>query len=367
MAVALLSQPIISSELTLNILLVSFQEHYKSLVAAFKAEPHPRQNNGEEEEELVNTTRPSIETAIFQSETAEEYSGISIGKFRNCRQHSIGGASTIFRSRHPATHETVALKVTSSWVQPHDAYREARLLKRLAGHDTHILTLLETDTLRGEFILVFPFYPLTLADLMEKGKPKHLPQIFRQVAKGLSFVHANGVIHRDMKPANILLKSEEGPACLCDFGTAWAHDDHHPDENFDSKVIEIGTTCYRSPETLFGYRAYNTEVDIWAFGCVIAEAENRSPLFEAGELGTDLRLVLSIFQSLGTPNLEIWPEAKDFPDFGKMLFNEFTAQPWESILPNVSPNIVDLVQNMVTYSQRQRFSAEQVLKHPYLT
>ncbi|KAK6527822.1 hypothetical protein TWF694_004800 [Orbilia ellipsospora] len=203
--------------------------------------------------------------------------------------------------------------------------------------------------------------------LLDKGENStRLPRIFKHVAMALSFIHAKGVIHRDLKPANILLKTRNGPACLCDFGTAWATDDHHPDEPSNKKVIEIGTTCYRPPETLFGYRSYGTEVDIWALGCVIAEAENGHPLFDSGELGTDLRLILSIFEYLGTPTLKSWPEAKDLPDFGKMLFNEFPVRPWESLLPNAGPAAVDLVKNMVTYSQHQRFSADQVLKHLYL-
>ncbi|KAF3935948.1 hypothetical protein ABW19_dt0202303 [Dactylella cylindrospora] len=278
-----------------------------------------------------------------------------------------GGSSTIFKSRDPDSSEQVALKVTSHWVQPHDAYREARLLKRLGGDKCHILKLLETETLRGEFILVFPFYPLTLVDVLERGKQINYSVIFKQIAEALSFVHDSGVIHRDVKPGNILLMSEEGPACLCDFGTAWAADDHHPDEPADGKVTEIGTTCYRSPETLFGYRSYGAEVDIWAFGCVIAEAENGGPLFDAGDLGTDLRLVLSIFQTLGTPDSESWPESKDFPDFGKILFNIFPAQPWEAILSNANEKVRDLLPNMVTYSKQKRFSAEQILNHPYFS
>ncbi|KAK6515709.1 hypothetical protein TWF281_004300 [Arthrobotrys megalospora] len=343
--------------------IASSEDHYNSLVAAFEPEP---QNDTQG---ILPAGKGNPAPEPPQSEAAEdELTNISFGRYRNCKEHSIGGSSTIFKSRDPVSKELVALKVTSTWVQPHDAYREARLLKRLGGDETHILTLLETETLRGEFILVFPYYPLTLADIMEKGRrSSHLPRIFRQVAKALSFVHANGVIHRDIKPGNILLNSEEGPACLCDFGTAWAVNDHHPDERADNKVIEIGTTCYRSPETLFGYREYGTEVDIWAFGCVIAEAENGAPLFEAGELGTDLRLILSIFESLGTPNLNTWPEANRFPDFRKMLFNEFPSQPWETLLSNTTPEALDLVKNMVTYSQKQRFSADEILKHPYLT
>ncbi|EPS35461.1 hypothetical protein H072_11148 [Dactylellina haptotyla CBS 200.50] len=358
--------------------LASSEDHYQSLISAFQPEPQNSESASTSVNDANNTTsvpklgsQTGYETAQTllppNDHTKEEEavtSSIAFGKYRNCVEHSIGGSSTIFRSKDPASNQTVALKVTSTWVQPHDAYREARLLERFGSEKTHVLELCETETLRGEFILVFPFYPLTLADLVDKGnKSKHLPQIFNQVATALSFIHANGVIHRDIKPANILLRSPEGPACLCDFGTAWATDDHHPDETPNGKVIEIGTTCYRSPETLFGYRAYGTEVDIWALGCVIAEAENGGhPLFDAGELGTDLRLILSIFESLGTPNLESWPEAKHLPDFGKMIFNEFPPQSWETLLPNADTNAVDLVKNMITYSQHLRFSAEKVLQ-----
>ncbi|KAK6503658.1 hypothetical protein TWF481_008661 [Arthrobotrys musiformis] len=342
--------------------LASSEDHYNSLVAAF--EPEEPQNDAPLQ--LPAAKGNSAQNNPQLEATQDELTKISFGRYHNCKEHSLGGSSTIFKSRDPVTKELVALKVTSTWVQPHDAYRESRLLKRLGGDETHILTLLETETLRGEFILVLPYYPLTLADVIGKGKKSHLPRIFKQVAKALSFVHANGVIHRDIKPGNILLKSEDGPAYLCDFGTAWALNDHHPDETADNKVIEIGTTCYRPPETLFGYREYGTEVDIWAFGCVIAEAENGAPLFEPGDLGTDLRLILSIFQSLGTPNLSTWPEANHFPDFSKMIFNEFPPQPWQTLLPNASSEALELIKNMVTYSQGKRLSAEEILKHPYL-
>ncbi|KAF3925507.1 hypothetical protein AA313_de0207824 [Arthrobotrys entomopaga] len=382
------SNPALSPSETLNLAketeklfakIASSEVHYQSLVAEFKPQSQDNNNNNVHDDPSASNDKSSsddVNPSIWSLEEEEEakvqeeqnnISGIAFGRFRNCIEHSVGGASAIFRSKDPTTHEAVALKVTTTWVQPHDAYREARLLKRLGSDESHVLRLLEAETLRSQFILVLPFYPLTLADLLDKGENStRLPRIFKHVAMALSFIHAKGVIHRDLKPANILLKSPNGPACLCDFGTAWATDDHHPDEPSNKKVIEIGTTCYRPPETLFGYRSYGSEVDIWAFGCVIAEAENGRPLFDAGELGTDLRLILSIFESLGTPTLKSWPEAENLPDFGKMLFNDFPARSWESLLPNAHSTAVDLVGNMVTYSQHRRFSADQVLQHSYL-
>lgn len=286
------------------------EEHYNDLVASFQADTgHLR--NGKQQMSLTTCHPDQDPTPEGEGEgeeaTGSQVSAISFGRFRNCMEHRNGGSSTVFKSIDPKTSQQVALKVTSNWTQPHDAHREARLLSRLGRANSHILELLETETLRGDFILVFPYYPLTLADLIAENDQTALVSIVRDAAQGLAFIHANGVIHRDIKPANILLKSRTGPATLCDFGTAWAVDDHHADEPPDQKVIDIGTTCYRPPEVLFGYQKYGTEIDIWAFGCVIAEAQTGIPLFDSGELGTDLRLIASIFQILGTPDLESWP------------------------------------------------------------
>ena len=75
----------------------------------------------------------------------------------------------------------------------------------------------------------------------------------------------------------------------------------------------MGTTHYRPIELLFGYKAYGTELDLWAAGCVVAEcfsndlsADEWHPFFDAGDLGSELRLIASIFQKLGTPTDESW-------------------------------------------------------------
>ena len=100
----------------------------------------------------------------------------------------------------------------------------------------------------------------------------------------------------------------DGPAYLADFGIAWSTVDPES-EAADAKITDVGTTCYRPPELLFGDRAYGTSLDMWAAGCVVAEmARNQHyQLFDAGPLGSELGLIKSIFTSLGTPNERIWP------------------------------------------------------------
>ena len=148
----------------------------------------------------------------------------------------------------------------------------------------------------------------------------------RYILEGLfcavAHIHSKGIIHRDIKPANILLGTTSGPAFLADFGIAWSDNDP-ASEPFDQKITDVGTTCYRPPELLFGHKAYGPEIDMWSAGCVVAECVRRGldgiekpsmeteeadwTLFDNGELGSDLALINSIFKTLGTPTDETWP------------------------------------------------------------
>ncbi|KAF2445507.1 Mo25-domain-containing protein [Karstenula rhodostoma CBS 690.94] len=228
---------------------------------------------------------------------------------------------------------------------PHDSKREARILA-LAASD-RIIPLLEAFNEPGSrFVLVFPFMPFDMCRLLRDQKLSK-PQIrtaLKDLFSALAFVHERGIIHRDIKPSNILLKSLDGPAYLTDFGIAWAPD-IVGSEPTNSKITDVGTTCYRPPELLFGNKEYGCELDLWAVGCTVAEAlaPGHPTLFDSGELGSDFALISSVFSKLGTPNVNVWPEAAGFPDWGKVQFIEFPAKPWSTLLPGISDVEQDLV------------------------
>ena len=73
--------------------------------------------------------------------------------------------------------------------------------------------------------------------------------------------------------------------------------------------MDVGTTSYRPPELLFGKQWYDSSLDMWAAGCVAAQVVSlgSQTLFDSGDLGSDLALIKSIFSTLGTPDLKIWP------------------------------------------------------------
>jgi cyclin-dependent kinase len=289
--------------------------------------------------------------------------GLTIGTFQNCHHIATGLMSEVYRSR------AIALKVISETrnVEPHNPGREVKILTELS--DPSIIKI--SDTFRDQearLVMIFPFMPLTLAKVIGTGNPgpENLIQTyFHDLFSALSYLHENGIIHRDIKPSNLLLASKEGPAYLSDFGTAWHPSFSAVDEPSQHKVLEVGTTCYRAPETLFGNRAYGTSLDLWAAGTMLAECLRKPPstLFESrdtSEDGNQLGLILSIFKTIGTPTKETWPEAMTFSTPPFEWYQEFPGHPWEELLPGVNESATELVGQLVCYESGKRLSAADV-------
>ena len=297
--------------------------------------------------------------------------GAQIGRYTNAQHYADGLFSEVFKAIDPgiaATDESVgqlvALKMTvpDMMTPPHDSKREARILQEARGD--HIVPLLDSfQQSGGRFVLIFPFLPYGLDSLLQAGglDVSTKRSILTDLFSGLAHLHQLGMIHRDIKPSNILLNSPRGSAYLTDFGIAWSPSDA-ASEPADDKILDVGTTCYRPPEVLFGYGAYGTSLDMWAAGCVAAQVVhlNSKTLFDAGDLGSELALIRSIFETLGTPDLDVWPEAAKFPDWGKMNFTRFPPKGWDAILQTSDSDALDLVRNLVIYESAQRLRAEEV-------
>jgi serine/threonine protein kinase len=244
----------------------------------------------------------------------------SFGRYKNAIHFSDGLFSDLYKAPVPEDSpfrfdlppgSLVALKVTYLLAMnpPHDSEREVRVLKR--AESDHVIPLLETfREAGGHLVLVFPYMPLVLDQTLRRKILTRAQEraCLRDLFAALAHVHKLGMIHRDVKPSNILLKGPSGPAFLTDFGIAWDPKDR-ASEPADQKITDIGTTSYRPPEVLFGCTSYTSAVDLWAAGCVVAEVVSRDkvPLFHSGEVGSDLALIHSIFKSLGTPNEAVWP------------------------------------------------------------
>jgi len=180
------------------------------------------------------------------------------------------------------------------------ALREIKLLQELK-HD-HIIGLLDVFGHRSNVSLVFDFMDTDLEQIIKDQTvvltAGHIKAYTIMTLQGLEYLHLLWILHRDLKPNNLLVNSA-GILKIGDFGLAKCYGS--PTRIYTHQVV---TRWYRSPELLFGARMYGTGVDIWAVGCILAELLLRIPFFP-GE--SDLDQLTKIFQAMGTPTNDNWP------------------------------------------------------------
>ena len=176
-----------------------------------------------------------------------------------------------------------------------------------------------------------------------------------QLIRGIKHCHSHRVLHRDLKPQNLLI-DKEGNLKLADFGLARAFG-----VPLRAYTHEVVTLWYRAPEILLGGKQYSTGVDMWSVGCIFAEMCNRKPLFPGD---SEIDEIFRIFRILGTPNEEIWPDVNYLPDF-KPSFPQWKKKPLSEAVPSLDANGIDLLDQMLVYDPSRRISAKRALIHPY--
>lgn len=242
---------------------------------------------------------------------------------------------------------------------PSTAIREISLLKELRHEN--VVSLLEVIHQETKLYLVFEYLDLDLKKHMDSSP--HISND-RMVIKGyvyqlcasIAFCHAHRVLHRDLKPQNLLIDKSTNKLKLADFGLARAFG--IPVRAYTHEVV---TLWYRAPEILLGVRHYSTPVDVWSIGCIFAEMINHGPLF-AGD--SEIDELFKIFQVLGTPTEETWPNVSELPDYQEG-FPKWSAKPWESLCPALDEDGTDLLRQMLQYVPERRITAKAAMQHPY--
>merc|ERR1719229_179250 len=136
--------------------------------------------------------------------------------------------------------------------------------------------------------------------------PPSIKTLAFQLCRGVEFCHANRVLHRDLKPQNLLIDSQLRLK-VADFGMARAFSLPVP-----KYTHEVVTTWYRAPEILFGTEEYSLPVDVWSAGCIMGEMATGAALFQGD---SEIDTIFQIFRKLGTPTEADWPGLPDLPDF----------------------------------------------------
>ncbi|XP_069330103.1 cyclin-dependent kinase 20 isoform X4 [Eulemur rufifrons] len=253
-----------------------------------------------------------------------------------------GAHGIVFKAKHVETGEIVALKkVALRRLEdgiPNQALREIKALQEIED-SPYVVQLKAVFPHGAGFVLAFEFMLSDLAEVVRHAQrplaQAHVKSYLQMLLKGVAFCHANNIVHRDLKPANLLISSS-GQLKIADFGLA--------------RIF--------SPD---GSRPYTHQVATRAVGCIMGELLNGSPLFP-GE--NDIEQLCCVLRILGTLSPKVWPEITELPDYNKISFKEQAPVPLEEVLPDASPQALDLLGQFLLCPPRRRIAASQLLCLP---
>mmetsp|Transcript_66915 Transcript_66915/g.189862 ORF Transcript_66915/g.189862 Transcript_66915/m.189862 type:complete len:345 (+) Transcript_66915:69-1103(+) len=285
-----------------------------------------------------------------------------------------GTYGAVYKARCRQTGKTTAIKRIK--ISPEDegvpstALREISLLQDL--DHPNVVRLHDVFSGPTSLHLVFECLDMDLRmHLKRSGRMggDTLRSASRQCFAGLEFCHALRILHRDLKPQNVLVclrsgttgSSEDPRLVLADFGLARVFS--VPLRVYTHEVV---TLWYRAPEILLGQPWYGPSMDIWSLGCIVAEMATSQPLFPGD---SEIDTIFKIFRCLGTPNDEVWPGVSGLKDF-KARFPQWKDTGLEGVRAAANGDLgdqgIDIIRQCLRYNLVNRGSARKLLRHPFL-
>ena len=299
--------------------------------------------------------------------SASQPANPTMDNFQKIEKIGEGTYGVVYKARDKVTGQLVALKKirleTESEGVPSTAIREICVLKEL--DHPNVVKLLDVVHSDLKLYMIFEYLDQDLKRFMDDFEPvpgcpglpeKMAKSYLQQLLEGIAYCHTHRVLHRDLKPQNLLL-DKFGVIKLADFGLARAFS--VPQRSYTHEVI---TLWYRAPEILLGAKTYSMAVDVWSLGCIFAEMILKRALFPGD---SEIDQLFRIFRTLGTPDETVWPGVTKLPDF-KPVFPR-----WEAVCPSkvltgdVSDGAKDLFKQLLIYDPQKRLSARDALAHPY--
>lgn len=265
--------------------------------------------------------------------------------------------SRIVKAKNKETKEIICLKIISE-TNTNDGPSKETLMEILVlmnfNHD-YIISFKSVFSYKLSIVIEMGYCPsnlqLMISNISKPFTTNQIKKIIKQISEGIKFLHENDIMHRDLKPNNILI-DDECNIKLCDFGSS------RIDVNDQSKTISVGTKWYKAPEILLGMKTYNKKCDIWSLGCILAELFILEPVFYGG---TDIEVFNRIVKFFGFSKKD-----EQFFEMSLKVNIKEKEMRIEEILDECSKESIDLISKMLVVNPNDRFSIEDVLNHEFL-
>lgn len=292
----------------------------------------------------TNPTSNSI-TPLNRNSRRASMSELGYGKiesYNKLDKLGEGTYATVFKGQSTINGSYVALKeirLEREEGAPCTAIREVSLLQQLKH--ANIVTLHDIIYTKISLTLVFEYLEKDLKQYMDDCNNmmnmKNVKLFLFQLLRGLAYCHAKQILHRDLKPQNLLI-NQKGELKLADFGLARAKS--IPTKTYSNEVV---TLWYRPPDVLLGSTDYSTHIDMWGVGCIFYEMVCGKPLFPGTKVEDELYL---IFKTLGTPNEQTFPGVTNNSEYLALnlpKFQQLDASNYSSLAPRLDTDGLNLL------------------------
>lgn len=277
---------------------------------------------------------------------------------------ATGGFAKVFKAKYKPTGEIQALKIFVN-TREQSIFNEIQITKELEDAP-NILPL--KDALKdssGMIALVFPIFKMTdYKYLFYDTTEPQIKRFFYETLRTLQYAHERGIMHRDIKPQNVLMNVDLLQVKVID----WGHGAYYfPGKEYSVKVASMP---YKGPELLLNYTLHDYSLDVWSTGCLFgALLYRRMPFFRGEDPISQLDAIAKV---LGTTKLKQYANKyKDWMDLTVLKrIGDYPEVTLESLINAnntmlVTPPAVDLLRKMLVYDHAKRITVKDALNHPY--
>jgi casein kinase II subunit alpha len=313
---------------------------------------------------VITEAKANAAVNLNQPESYWDYGNytITVGdidKYQIYQRMGQGKYSEVFEGRH--NKERIVVKALKP-VGDAKIKREIMILRNL--NHPNIIRLMDVvkDPYSSVYSLIFEYIEHSeCIRLFETLTYKNVVDYSRQILEALRYCHSRGVIHRDIKPQNMIINETRNELKIIDLGLA---EFYHPRQKYS---VKVASRYYKSPELLVGYPYYDYSLDIWSFGCVLAEVIFKKSPFFHGENNMDQ--LTKISRVLGYPDLKEYVMKYDIPTSIKPCEQSGERIPLSSfVLASEERKLdraIDLLEKIFVYDHQERPSAEECLQHEF--
>ncbi|KAI9310807.1 protein kinase CK2 catalytic subunit CK2 alpha-3 [Dichotomocladium elegans] len=283
------------------------------------------------------------------------------------RKIGRGKYSEVFEGVNTLNNEKVVIKVLKP-VKKKKIKREIKILQNLNG-GTNIVKLLDIvqDPQSRVPSLIFESVNNTeFRVLYPRFTDFDVRYYMYELLKALDYCHSQGIMHRDVKPHNVMIDHDRRELRLIDWGLA---DFYHPGMEYN---VRVASRCYKGPELLVDLQRYDYSLDLWSYGAMLAGIVFRKDPFFNGHDNQDQ--LVKIARVLGTERLDAYLKKYNLvldPKLQKLI-GRYAAKPWNKFVNHanqryMSEELFDLLDRLLRYDHQERLTAREAMNHPYFT